>query len=409
MSEVRAVAVIGGGAAGFFAAIACAEKLGRRGVVTLFEATPHLLAKVRVSGGGRCNVTHACFEPTELVKKYPRGGRELLGAFHRFQPRDTIAWFAERGVGTKTEEDGRMFPVTDDSGTIIDCLQAAANRAFVRIRVQTPVKSVTRTAEGFTLHLANGTDFPVARLIVATGGNKASGGLAIATSLGHSIVPPVPSLFTFHIKDERLTDLSGVSVENIAVTAPGTKLKTDGPVLVTHWGLSGPAILRLSAWGARTFSDASYKFPLQVNWVPPHQRESLLKELTRVREQNPRKQLTTFSPVAMPQRLWERLVAAAGITATTPWAHVSNPALNALATQLTASDFAVDGKSMFKDEFVTCGGVKLAEVDFRTMASRLSPGLYFAGEVLDVDGVTGGFNFQNAWTTGWLAGQAAAD
>jgi predicted Rossmann fold flavoprotein len=409
MSTPRPVAVVGGGAAGFFAAIACAEKLGRRGVVTLFEATPHLLAKVRVSGGGRCNVTHSCFEPAELVKKYPRGGRELLGAFHRFQPRDTIAWFAERGVGTKTEEDGRMFPVTDDSGTIIDCLQAAANRSFVRIRVQTAVKKVERTDAGFTLHLGDGTTHLAEKLIVATGGNKASGGLAIAEAFGHSVIAPVPSLFTFHIKDPRLTDLSGVSVEHVVVTAPGTKLKTDGPILVTHWGLSGPAILKLSAWGARGFAEAGYQFPIQVNWVPPHTRDTLLKELAVVRDQNARKQLTTFSPVAMPQRLWERFVAAAGITATTPWAHVSNPALQALATQLTAASFTVDGKSLFKDEFVTCGGVKLAEVDFKTMESRLCPGLYFAGEVLDVDGVTGGFNFQNAWTTGWLAGQAAAE
>jgi predicted Rossmann fold flavoprotein len=402
------IAVLGGGAAGFFAAITCAEKLGKDGSVTLFEATPHLLAKVRISGGGRCNVTHSCFEPAELVKKYPRGGRELLGAFHRFQPRDTIEWFASRGVATKTEEDGRMFPTTDDSATIVDCLMSAAARAGVSIRLSTAVRSAVKQGATFQLTLGTGTVEEFDRVIVATGGNKASGGLAIAESFGHSIVTPVPSLFTFHITDPRLTDLSGISVENAGVTAPGTKLKTDGPVLITHAGLSGPGILKLSAWGAREFAEKNYAFPVALNWVPPHTRDSLVKALSVVREQNARKQVTTFSPVAMPQRLWERFVIAAGIPTTTPWAHVSNPALQALAGQLTAAEFNVDGKSMFKDEFVTCGGVKLSEVDFKTMESRKIPGLHFAGEVLDIDGVTGGFNFQNAWTTGYLAGTACA-
>ena len=402
------IAVLGGGAAGFFAAITCAEALGKAGSVTLFEATPHLLAKVRISGGGRCNVTHSCFEPAELVKKYPRGGRELLGAFHRFQPRDTIEWFAGRGVATKTEEDGRMFPVTDDSATIVDCLMSAAAQAGVSIRLSTAVRSAVKQDETFRLTLGTGTVEEFDRVIIATGGNKSSGGLAIAESFGHSIVPPVPSLFTFHITDSRLSELSGISVENAAVTAPGTKLKTDGPVLITHAGLSGPGILKLSAWGAREFAEKNYAFPIALNWVPPHTRDSLIKALSLVREQNARKQVTTFSPVAMPQRLWERFVIAAGIPTTTPWAHVSNPSLQTLATQLTAAEFKVDGKSMFKDEFVTCGGVKLSEVDFKTMESRKISGLHFAGEVLDIDGVTGGFNFQNAWTTGFLAGTACA-
>ena len=408
MPSPRHIAVLGGGAAGFFAAITCAEALGKSGSVTLFEATPHLLAKVRISGGGRCNVTHSCFEPAELVKKYPRGGRELLGAFHRFQPRDTIEWFGSRGVATKTEEDGRMFPTTDDSATIVDCLMSAAARAGVTIRLSTPVRSIVKEGETFRLTLGTGSVEAFERVIVATGGNKSSGGLAIAESFGHSIVPPVPSLFTFHITDPRLTDLAGISVENAVVTAPGTKLKTDGPVLITHAGLSGPGILKLSAWGAREFSEKSYAFPIAINWVPPHTRDTLVKALSLVREQNARKQVTTFSPVAMPQRLWERFVIAAGIPTTTPWAHVSNPALQTLATQLTAAEFKVDGKSMFKDEFVTCGGVKLSEVDFKTMESRKITGLHFAGEVLDIDGVTGGFNFQNAWTTGYLAGTACA-
>jgi len=436
MSEKTRVVVVGGGAAGFFAAIACAEKLGAAGEVTIYEATAHPLAKVRVSGGGRCNVTHACFEPRELVKRYPRGGRELLGAFHRFQPRDTVAWFAERGVETKTEEDGRMFPVTDDSATIVDCLTRAAEAAGVRIVTSMGVrkaeqvsqrsgverldpKSLARSGADmpvglgssrstFWLTLTDGTNVRCERLFLATGGNRASAGFTIAEALGHTIEPLVPSLFTFHIDDARLIGLSGVSMENAVVSVPGTKLRESGPLLVTHWGLSGPAILKLSAWGARELAARRYEFPLVINFAPPHTRESLARELGAVREKNLRKQIATWSPLAMPQRLWERLVTSAGIPATTPWNGVSNAALATLAAQLTAAELQVVGKSLFKDEFVTCGGVKLAEVDFRTMESRECPGLHFAGEVLDIDGVTGGFNFQSAWTTGWIAGQAMA-
>jgi predicted Rossmann fold flavoprotein len=409
MSGKTRVVIVGGGAAGFFAAIASAEKLGAAGEVTIYEATAHPLAKVRVSGGGRCNVTHACFEPRELVKKYPRGGRELLGAFHRWQPRDTVAWFAERGVETKTEEDGRMFPITDDSATIADCLLRAAEQAGVRLVTSLGVRKVEALAGGgFWLTLTDGAEVRCERLIVATGGNRASAGFTIAAALGHTIEPLVPSLFTFHIDDARLIGLSGVAVENAAVSVPGTKLREGGPLLITHWGLSGPAVLKLSAWGAREMATRNYEFSLLVNWVPPHTRDSLVRELAGVREKNPRKQITTWSPVPMPQRLWERWVTAAGIPATAPWTAVGNAALGALATQLTAAEFKVVGKSLFKDEFVTCGGVKLGEVDFRTMESRVCPGLHFAGEVLDIDGVTGGFNFQSAWTTGWLAGQAAA-
>lgn len=409
MAEKRRVIVIGGGAAGFFAAIACAEKLGAAGEVTIYEATANPLAKVRVSGGGRCNVTHACFEPRDLVKKYPRGGRELLGAFHRWQPRDTVAWFAERGVETKTEADGRMFPVTDDSATIVDCLMRAAEAAGVQVVTSMGVRKVERAGADFWLTLTDGTGVRCERLLVATGGNKSSAGHTIAQALGHTIEPPVPSLFTFHIDDARLVGLSGVSVENAVVSVPGTKLKTDGPLLITHWGLSGPAVLKLSAWGARELAAMNYEFPLVVNWTPPHTRESLVRELSAVREKNPKKQIATWSPLAMPQRLWERLVSAAGIVPATPWAQVGNTALATLATQLTAAELKVVGKSMYKEEFVTCGGVKLTEVDFKTMGSRVCPGLHFAGEVLDIDGVTGGFNFQAAWTTGWLAGQGMGD
>jgi predicted Rossmann fold flavoprotein len=417
MSDKRHVIIVGGGAAGFFAAIACAEKLGAAGEVTLYEATAHPLAKVRISGGGRCNVTHACFEPRELVKRYPRGGRELLGAFHRWQPRDTVAWFAERGVELKTEEDGRMFPITDDSATIVECLTRAAEKAGVRVVTSLGVRKVERIAQSgpgaegsaFWLTLTDGSGVRCERLMLATGGNRASAGFTIAQALGHTIEPLVPSLFTFHIDDARLIGLSGVSLEQAGVSVGGSKLRESGPLLITHWGLSGPAILKLSAWGARELADRKYEFPLTVNFAPPHTRDSLVRELATVRENNPRKQITTWSPLAMPQRLWERLVTSSGIAATTPWTGIGNAALAKLATQLTAAEFKVVGKSLFKDEFVTCGGVRLSEVDFRTMESRLCPGLHFGGEVLDIDGVTGGFNFQSAWTTGMLAGQAMAE
>lgn len=410
----RRVIVIGGGAAGFFGAIACAEALGPRGAVTIYEATAHPLAKVRVSGGGRCNVTHACFDPRALAKKYPRGGRELLGAFHRFQPRDTVAWFAERGVELKAEEDGRMFPITDDSATIVDCLQRAAETAGVTIRTSLGVRKIETTArEGappdFWVTLTDGSGVRCERVLLATGGNRSSAGLTIAAALGHAIEPPVPSLFTFHIDDARLIGLSGVAVENAGTAVPGTKLKESGPLLITHWGLSGPAVLKLSAWGARELAERNYEFPLTVNFAGAFTRDTLIKELTAVREKNPRKQLTTWSPLDMPQRLWERLVTSSGLPATAQWTQVGNTALATLATQITGAEFKVVGKSLFKDEFVTCGGVRLSEVDFKTMASRLCPGLHFAGEVLDIDGVTGGFNFQSAWTTGHLAGLGMSD
>lgn len=412
MSNPRVV-VVGGGAAGFFAAIACAEK-NPAAAVTLYEATAFPLAKVRVSGGGRCNVTHACFEPRELARRYPRGGRELLGAFHRWSPRETVAWFGARGVELKTEADGRMFPVTDDSATIVDCLTAAAAKAGVTVRTSLGVRKAEAPggAHGppaFWLTLTDNTGLRCDRLLIATGGGRASAGPAMAAALGHTLEPPVPSLFTFHIDDKRLEGLSGISVDDVAVTVPGLKLKEGGPLLITHWGLSGPAVLKLSAWGARELAAANYEFPLRINFVPPHTRESLRSALAGVRLQHPRKQLGSWNPLGLPARFWERLLATAGIAPATQWAGVANAALGVLAAQLTAAEFTVVGKSMNKEEFVTCGGVRLGEVEFRTMASKLCPGLHFAGEVLDIDGITGGFNFQAAWTTGWLAGQAMAD
>ena len=420
--DKRQVIVVGGGAAGFFAAITCAEA-DPGCAVTICELTAHLLAKVKVSGGGRCNVTHACFEPRELVKRYPRGNRELIGAFHRWQPRDTVAWFESRGVTLKTEGDGRMFPITDDSGTIVDCLQNAAQKAGVIVRTHCGVKTVEHVAPhaksgvingtgkqrfNFILTLTTGEVVGCDRLLLATGGNKTNAGFEFARQLGHAIEPPVPSLFTFHVKDPRLQDLSGVSVELATTSVRETGLKESGPLLVTHWGLSGPAVLKLSAWGARTLHDRDYKFTLVINWAPQFNLGQLVAAFEQARASNPKKQVGTWCPVGLPLRLWEKLLIAAGLPPTTLWTTVSGATFRALAAQVGAGEFVVNGKSTFKEEFVTCGGVRLSEVDFKTMESRLVPGLHFAGEILDIDGITGGFNFQAAWTGGWLAGQAMA-
>jgi predicted Rossmann fold flavoprotein len=398
------ILIAGGGAAGFFAALAAAEQHPAARIM-ICEATAHPLAKVRVSGGGRCNVTHACFEPDELVRRYPRGGRELRGPFHRWGPRQTVAWFATHGVELKTEPDGRMFPVTDNSATIVDCLRRSAEALGVTVRTQCGVRAVR---PGFEVDLTTGETIACDRLLLATGGTKGSGGFEIARRFGHEIVPPVPSLFTFHVDDPRLSGLAGVSVADVAVSVPGTRLQERGPLLITHDGLSGPAILKLSAWGARVLHDCDYRFVLAVNWLALRTRDQAMAELERWGREHPRKQVASGSPFGLPQRLWERLAEAGGVLSSTPWSVVSKAAGRALASQLVQGELAVDGKSLFKEEFVTCGGVRLREIDFKTMESRLCPGLYFAGEVLDIDGLTGGFNFQSAWTTGWLAGRAMA-
>jgi len=407
MSKLRVI-IAGGGAAGFFAAVTCAEA-NPDAEVLMYELTAHLLAKVRISGGGRCNVTHACFEPRDLVKRYPRGGRELLGAFSRWQPRDTIAWFEARGVQLKTEDDGRIFPITDDSATIVECLSRAAGTAGVRVRTGCGITNAqSLESGGFKVTLSSGETAECERLLIATGGGKLTGGLSLAQKLGHTVEPPVPSLFTFHVDDARLKDLAGLSVENAVVSVAAFKLREQGPLLITHWGMSGPAVLRLSAWGARVLHSVDYKFTLAVNWLGGKQPEVVRSELAAARSANARKQVGTWNPFSLPQRFWERLLLAAGVPVTTVWASLSNQATAAIVGQLTAGEFKVEGKSMNKEEFVTCGGVKLGEIDFKTMQSRLCPGLFFAGEVLDIDGVTGGFNFQAAWTTGWLAGKAMA-
>ena len=401
------MAVVGGGAAGFFSAIACAEADG--GPVVLLEKSSQLLAKVRISGGGRCNVTHACFDPATLVMRYPRGGRELRGPFHHFQPVDTVEWFESRGVKLKTETDGRMFPITDRSETIIRCLLDAASASGVEIFTRTGLVGGERSATGFRLTLDGSRTLQAGKLILASGGPRlASGGPAVAAALGHTLSEPVPSLFTFHVEDERLKGLAGLSVETARVQVVGAGFDQTGPVLITHWGVSGPAILRLSAWGARWMHERDYDFTIRINWGGDVSRDDVLQRLRALKETDAKKLVAGDPAFAIPGRLWERLARAAGIKAETRWAHVPREALLVFAEQLTAGEFHVRGKSMNKEEFVTCGGVNLREVDFRTMESRRCLGLYFAGEILDIDGITGGYNFQSAWTTGWIAGRAAA-
>ncbi|PSF34465.1 aminoacetone oxidase family FAD-binding enzyme [Aphanothece hegewaldii CCALA 016] len=400
------VIVIGGGAAGFFGAITCGNTYPNV-QVTLLEAGREPLAKVRISGGGRCNVTHHCFEPSQLINYYPRGGKALRGAFTRFQPKDTWTWFGTQGVKLKTEADGRMFPVTDNSQTIVNCLMDAANFNGVKLMTNTIVQSVSHVSDGFEVALKNGNILKCDRLLIATGSNPL--GYRWAKTLGHTIEPPVPSLFTFQINDSRLKDLAGVSVENATVrllTLDKTKLEQTGPVLITHWGLSGPAVLKLSAWGARILHDHSYKMSLQINWLSEYNSETIRQFLINIKNEHSKRKVSSFCPFSLPKRLWQSILIYLKINFETLWADLSKSSLNQLVQELTQSQYQITGKGVFKEEFVTCGGVSLKEIDFKTMESKICRGLYFAGEILDIDGVTGGFNFQSAWTTSWLAGKA---
>lgn len=389
--------VIGGGAAGIFAALAAKQAHPEMPVLVL-EKTAVLLSKVKVSGGGRCNTTHACFDPQQLVKNYPRGEKELLGPFHRFQPRDTIEWFETRGVKLKTESDGRMFPITDSSSTIIDCLLSEARKLGVEIRLRQRVEKIEK---GFTVHLKDNPPLTCSHLILASG--SSAEGYAIAQSLGHTIQPPVPSLFTFNVPTSPLKELSGVSVESATVQI-GPFSQT-GPLLITHFGFSGPAVLKLSAWGARFLHDKNYRMEFFINWIPKLSQEELFREFLRLKEQSPQKTLFALNPFYLPKNLWKELL---GPSQDKALAHLSKKDLQELAQKLHADRYQMDGKTTHKEEFVTCGGVTLKEIDFKTMQSKICPGLYFAGEILDIDGITGGFNFQNAWTTGYIAGHSAA-
>ncbi|HTA95468.1 MAG TPA: NAD(P)/FAD-dependent oxidoreductase [Verrucomicrobiae bacterium] len=402
------IVIVGGGAAGFFAAINCAEAAPDSEIV-LLEKSSQFLSKVKISGGGRCNVTHACFDSRELTTRFPRGERALLAPFKTFQASDTVAWFEARGVKLKTESDGRMFPTSDSSQTIIDCLLRAAKAASVKLFLNRGLERAVKTANGgFELELSDGEKISCDKLLLATGGCRAAAAGQLAVLLCHKLEPPVPSLFTFHIATPWLRALAGISVEPVEVSVARAKLRERGALLVTHWGLSGPVILRLSAWGARELHELDYKFPLQINWLPQFNAEKIAAEFQSRRDSQPAKLIVNTPIAPLPSRLWEQLVLAAGILRDTRWAAISRATQHNLIQQLTRTEFQVAGKSLNKDEFVTCGGVKLGEVNFKTMESRICPGLFFAGELLDIDGITGGFNFQAAWTTGWIAGGAMA-
>ena len=400
--------VVGGGAAGFFAAIAAAEA-NPSARVLLLEKSAQYLGKVRISGGGRCNVTHSCFDPRELVEFYPRGGQELLGPFTRFACGDTMEWFEDRGIELKVESDGRVFPVSDNSETIVHCLESMADTAGVIRETQAGLKNLVRLDSGmWHVELESGASIDADRVLLAPGSSKKI--WDVLSGLGHSIVPPVPSLFTFNIRDPRLAELSGVSVSNVRVTVPVGGLETEGPLLITHWGLSGPAVLKMSAFGARWMADQDHRFTMYVNWLPQFEVEDLIEELNSLRKDvsHQRKRVLSNAMFGIPLRLWRSLGAFARLPESANWSDLSKPQLRKWAEVLTESAFTVVGKSTNKDEFVTSGGISLSEVSFSTMESRIAPGLYFAGEVLDIDALTGGFNFQAAWTTGWIAGHAMA-
>ena len=423
VEKMKHMVVVGGGAAGLFGAIACVEayskahpRAGAKPRVTILEAGRYPLRKVKISGGGRCNVTHSCFDPTELISHYPRGHNALRGPFRQFQPQDTIAWFKQHGVSLKTEADGRMFPSTNRSQTIIDCLLEAASRQGITLKNRASVTKVQAVSQQlnsgpsrFEVQLKSGERIGCDRLLLATGSHPS--GYRIAQSLGHTVEPPVPSLFTFTIPDPDLRALAGVAIDpvRIRLIVPDAKpLEQTGPLLLTHWGMSGPAVLKLSAWGARALHACGYQGTVRVTWLPHETQESLRQRLSITKQDWSRKAIASIAPIPVPRRFWRYLLIRSQIDPTLRWANLSKKELNRLVQSLMQDNYVVSSKGVFKDEFVTCGGIHLKEVNFKTMESRCCPGLFLAGELLDIDGVTGGFNFQNAWTTGWIAGQALA-
>lgn len=400
--------VIGGGAAGFFCAVNAA-RMNPDLQVILLEKTGKLLSKVKISGGGRCNTTHACFEIPELAKRYPRGQNFLKKAFHWFNTNDTIAWFAERGVVLKTEADGRMFPVTDHSQTIIDCLLREADKYQVEVRLHSEVKTIKKNDKVFTVSLSDNTTIITNYICVATGGYPKSAMFEWLKQTGHSIEEPVPSLFTFNMPGNSITLLMGVSVPHATVKVTGTRLVETGPLLITHWGMSGPVILRLSAWGARLLAAQEYTFTISVNWLGTETENQLRDRWQEIRELNAAQKIGNKNPFQLPNRLWQYLLEESGISSETRWADLPSKSQNKLIQLLTMHMFPVKGKTTFKEEFVTCGGITLPEIEPNTMQSRKTEGLFFAGEVMDIDGITGGFNFQNAWTSGFIAAKTIAE
>ena len=401
MNQNYDIIIVGGGAAGFFTAINIAEKKPTLKIAIL-ERGKEVLTKVRVSGGGRCNVTHACFVPNELVKFYPRGEKELRGPFHQFGSGDTIEWFEKNGVALKIEDDGRMFPVSNSSQTIIDCFISLTKKYKIDILTGQSVQSIFKTGDHWKIE-TNSDNYICEKLVMASGSNPKI--WEMLENLGHTIVAPVPSLFTFNIKDDRIKDLMGVSAL-ASVKVKNSKLKASGPLLITHWGMSGPGILRLSAWGASELAERNYQFALEVNWLNDSSFDETEVHLRALKQEHSKKIVFKKSPFDFPNRLWEKLVLTSGISEETKWADLSKKQLTDLANQLTNAQFQVNGKSTFKEEFVTAGGIELKEIDFRTMESKILPNLYLAGEIVNIDAITGGFNFQNAWTCGFILANA---
>jgi len=403
----KRLVVIGGGAAGFFCAVNAA-KMNPSLKITLVEKSGKLLSKVSVSGGGRCNVTHACFSMADMVKKYPRGASFLKKAFHQFFTTDTIEWFKERGVELKTEADGRMFPVSNTSQTIVDCLMQEVNKYGIEILMNKEVKALNKLSTGWQLLFSNETSLETDFICVASGGYPKSTQFEWLQKIGHTVESPVPSLFTFNMPGNPITALMGIVAENVSVKIAGTKLTEQGPLLITHWGMSGPAILKLSAWGARQLAVNNYKFTVIVNWVPAYNEQTLKDKFQQVRFDVAAQKISNRNPFLLPQRLWSYLLQQAGINEEIRWADLPAKEQNKLIKILCTHEFAVNGKTTFKEEFVTAGGIVLSEIDYNTMESKLELNLFFCGEVMDTDGVTGGFNFQNAWTTGFIAAKAIA-
>ena len=400
--------VIGGGAAGFFCAVNAA-RLDPTLKVTIIEKSNKLLSKVRVSGGGRCNVTHDCFDITEMSKRYPRGPHFVKKAFHQFFTIDTINWFEERGVKLKTEEDGRMFPITDSSQTIIECLLKEANKLGVEILMNKEVRNLSMVNGQWSVRLSDSRLLTSDFICVASGGYPKSGMFDWLKELGHAIEEPVPSLFTFNLPEHPITKLMGVSIEKAKIRIIGTKLEEEGPLLITHWGLSGPVVLRLSAWGARELKERNWEFGIRVNWLPEFNEQGLREKFSELRNTNASQKVINKNSLGLPARSWEFFDEQSGIKSEWRWADLPSTEQNKFIKNLSSYEFEVKGKTTFKEEFVTAGGIKLNEVDANTMMSKKVPNLFFAGEVLDVDGITGGFNFQHAWTSGWVAAKSIVE
>jgi predicted Rossmann fold flavoprotein len=396
--------VIGGGAAGFFGAIQAATVSPKLRIMIL-EKTPKLLSKVRISGGGRCNVTHHCFEPTELSHHYPRGQKPLKSLFRKFQAKDIVNWFEDRGVRLKAEEDGRMFPVTDDSQTIIDCFLRLASEFNIRIETCTSVKEIIKQTDGFEVRIDGGGKFSARKILVALGGHPNVQSYECLQSIGHSVIPLIPSLFTFNDSEKKFKDLMGVSVSNGLVRIAGTKLLQEGPILITHWGLSGPAVIKLSAWAAEYLYEQKYEITALVSWIGEVQEEVVRTFLMDYKSKHKKRKVFSYPLYDLPQRLWVRLCELAEIEEEKIWDELPQRNMNKLLELLIRCPFKIKGKTTFKEEFVTCGGVDLKEIDLETMESKKVKNLFFAGEVMNIDGETGGFNFQAAWTTAFVAAQ----